>query len=193
MIGANGRPKYARFLLYRRDAAYGAALCSLDQIVGTKRVTQPLGGSPAGALFEQDGVETARCVGMRLARAGEPQLGGEQDALLLALRDAGRCATEAGRTALAHLDENDGRAVAADQIEFAAAKADLACQHDKAVAYQPGCCGVLGSVSAHLPGGAPRADNAFFRLLFVPPRPHVVRSLAPCQYAVIVCGRHATR
>ena len=52
--------------------------------------------------------------------------GGEHDASLLDGRDAGPGPAEIGPAALAHLDEDERLAVAADEVDLAAADSEIA-------------------------------------------------------------------
>ena len=75
-------------------------------------------------------------------------LGGEDDAPLLARRDAGRRAAEIAAAALAHLDENQPLAVAADQVDLAAAHPEIARHDAQALALQMARRPVFGFAAA---------------------------------------------
>lgn len=75
-------------------------------------------------------------------------LGGKDDAPLLARRDAGRRAAEIAAAALAHLDENQPLAVAADQVDLAAAHPEIARHDAQALALQMARRPVFGFAAA---------------------------------------------
>ena len=75
-------------------------------------------------------------------------LGGEDDAPLLGRRDAGRRAAEIAAAALAHLDENQPLAVAADQVDLAAAHPEIARHDAQALALQMARRPVFGFAAA---------------------------------------------
>lgn len=63
-------------------------------------------------------------------------LGGEDDAPLLARRDAGRCPAEIAAAALAHLDKDQYLPIPADQVDFASPDPEIARHDTQAMARQ---------------------------------------------------------
>lgn len=76
--------------------------------------------------------------------------GGENDALALGGRDAGAGATEIGASAQAHLDEDEDRAVAADEVDFAAAHAKIARDQPQPPPLQVRSRQLLGTATARV-------------------------------------------
>ena len=108
---------------------------------------------------EQNGVETAGCGLEAAALAVEPPARSEQDALLLVAGDAFGGAAEACVGAKSNFDEDDMAAVDADQVNFAAAAANVACDDSEAVGFQMSCGQIFCYPAAHLRRCRAGVDN----------------------------------
>src|SRR6185369_10935585 len=109
-------------------------------IVSSKRISDPF----QLVAVDQYAVETA--VAIRLA--GQVVACGEHDAPPLVRRDARCGATEIGAAALPDLDEDQGLAVAANQVDLAAADAEIALDQAQAAAFEMTCRQRLGFAAA---------------------------------------------
>ena len=116
--------------------------------------------------IDGDHVEAAGALGMGSACTVQPPACGEQDPTALACPDAGRGATKVRVGAQPDLDEYDGVAIAADQIDLAAAAAHVTCDRDQPVAGKMLACEAFGAFATHLRQSARGVDNAIPSLLF---------------------------
>ena len=80
--------------------------------------------------------------------AGQPVAGGKDDAALLGGGDAGAGAAEIAAAALADLDENQRPPVAHDQVDFAAAHAEVTVDQAQAAFFEMRCRPRLGFATA---------------------------------------------
>ena len=100
--------------------------------------------------FYGNHIETAGGVVQAVCR--QVVLGGERDAALLGDSDAGRGAAETRVTAQADFDENKRRTVAADEVDFAAAAAEIPPHDAQAARFEVLCGALLGPASARARG-----------------------------------------
>ena len=112
-------------------------------IVRMECITNPLWG---GCSFDEHAIETAGGVG--LALGSKEVLCRKDDSALLLDGDAGRSTPEMAVSALANLDENQGLAVTAHQIDLAAAAAVVARDDAQALAFEVARRGLFGLASA---------------------------------------------
>jgi len=76
-------------------------------------------------------------------------LRGENNASLLGCGDAGSGAAVTSIATQAHLDENERFSIAADEVDFAAATAEIARQYGESSFFEKSRRAILGSVTDH--------------------------------------------
>ena len=121
----------------------------MSRLVRSKRITNPFDVIFSAAI-EQNAIEAASALGFYVRC--QIVLCGENDAPLFGIGDALCRAAKGAVSAQAYFNKDKGSSVAADEVDFAAATAEVARQNLEALLFKKACCQAFGEVANRLAG-----------------------------------------